>query len=520
MEKRVFLAILLCVGVFAFWQKYYMAPLVEAQRAYQVQQASIASQSSDVNLHSSGEKSTVIAPMQAKTVSGEVVTLHGEKFSFDVSTLGGAVKNQQIPSFRGQNTENVSRLIAGEEEYLISSNSADWQYLEKVPFSITSQSADKVALQYEDQNVKIHRQYEVVPNQFAVKQNISLQFKRQPLPPFVFIQMRTAHDLGKIENEKRELIINKSKDQSLMDLSGIKEAKDDLGEIHWFGFASRYFLNAILDTNAVEGKAPQFQVRPDSRGVLTANLVYPVKSETLNFNFLNYFGPKYGDDLKVVHPRLGSAIDFGVFTVFAYPLLQGLKWIHGFVGNFGLAIILLTLVVKLMTFPLTHKSMKSMKEMQRIQPQLAKLREKYADDKEQLNREMMQLMKSNGYNPMSGCLPIFIQMPIYIALYNVLNNSIELYGQPFFGWIHDLSQKDPYFVTPVLLGLIMFVQQKMTPNTSTDPAQQKMMMFMPVMFGAMMLWLPSGLTLYMLVNTLTSVVQQVVINRQMNPATA
>ena len=157
--------------------------------------------------------------------------------------------------------------------------------------------------------------------------------------------------------------------------------------------------------------------------------------------------------------------------------------------------------------------MKSMKDMQRIQPQLTKLREKYADDKEALNREMLQLMRANGYNPLSGCLPVLVQMPIFIALYNVLYNSIELYGQPFFGWIADLSQKDPYFVTPVLLALVMFIQQKMTPNTATDPAQQKMMTFMPVIFGAMMLWLPAGLTLYMLVNSVVSIAQQVLINK-------
>jgi len=125
-------------------------------------------------------------------------------------------------------------------------------------------------------------------------------------------------------------------------------------------------------------------------------------------------------------------------------------------------------------------------------------------------------MRANGYNPMSGCLPIFIQMPIFIALYNVLYGAIDLYGQPFFGWIHDLSAKDPFYVTPLLLAGMMFLQQRMTPNTATDPAQQRMMMMMPVIFGFMMLWLPSGLTLYMLVNSVVSVVQQVVINKTIN----
>jgi YidC/Oxa1 family membrane protein insertase len=157
-----------------------------------------------------------------------------------------------------------------------------------------------------------------------------------------------------------------------------------------------------------------------------------------------------------------------------------------------------------------------MKQMAKLQPQLQKLREKYKDDKEALNREMLTFMRSNGYNPVSGCLPMLIQMPIFFALYRVLYSSIELYHAPFWLWIRDLSDKDPYYVTPVLLTLTMYIQQKMMPNTATDPAQQKMMQFMPIMFGAFMLTLPSGLTIYMLVNALTSIVQQIVLNRKLD----
>jgi YidC/Oxa1 family membrane protein insertase len=258
---------------------------------------------------------------------------------------------------------------------------------------------------------------------------------------------------------------------------------------------------------------PQFQARPESSGTLVASLIYPVVGSAAKISTRYFYGPKDLSLLKQVGHRLEAAVDFGWFTFVAYPLLYCLKWFYKYVGNYGIAIILLTILVKILTYPLTFKSMKSMKEMQRIQPQLQKLREKYADDKEKLNREMMQLMKTNGYNPMSGCLPIFIQMPVFIALYNVLFGTIDLYGEPFFGWIQDLSAKDPYYVTPVLLSGMMFLQQKLTPNTSTDPTQQKMMMAMPVIFGVMMLWLPSGLTLYMLINSVTTIIQQLYMNR-------
>jgi YidC/Oxa1 family membrane protein insertase len=151
---------------------------------------------------------------------------------------------------------------------------------------------------------------------------------------------------------------------------------------------------------------------------------------------------------------LDLAVDFGWFTVIAYPLLKTLKWIHTYLMNYGIAIILLTILVKLLTFPLTYKSMKSMKEMQRIQPQMQKLREKYKDDKERLNKEMLQLMRTNGYNPMSGCLPIFIQMPVFVALYNVLFGAIDLYKEPFFGWILDFLSKDFFSETKLTIFCI------------------------------------------------------------------
>jgi YidC/Oxa1 family membrane protein insertase len=246
-----------------------------------------------------------------------------------------------------------------------------------------------------------------------------------------------------------------------------------------------------------------------------ASLIYKVQGSSFIIKNKYYFGPKEIDTLKKVGHKLETAVDFGWFTVFALPLLWLLKWFNAFVHNYGISIILLTILIKILLYPLTFKSMKSMKDMQKIQPKLNAIREKYKDDKEALNREMMNLMKTHGYNPLSGCLPMFIQMPVFIALYNVLYGAIDLYGQPFFGWIRDLSAKDPYYVTPLLLALMMFLQQKLTPTTTTDPAQQKAMMFMPIVFAFMMLWLPSGLTLYMLVNSIISIIQQMIINKKL-----
>jgi YidC/Oxa1 family membrane protein insertase len=223
--------------------------------------------------------------------------------------------------------------------------------------------------------------------------------------------------------------------------------------------------------------------------------------------------------LTKVDPILSDAINFGWTSFIAIPLLSGLKWLYanlpGPIKNYGLAIILLTFLIKMLLFPLMYKSMTSMAKMSKLQPQMNALREKHKDNKEKLNQEMMTFMKTNGYNPISGCLPILLQMPIFFALYRVLFNSMELYHAPFAGWIHDLSSPDPFYVTPILLCGLMFLQQKLSPNTAADPAQQKMLQIMPVMFGAFMLMLPSGLTIYMVVNSAVSISQQYYLNRKL-----
>ncbi|MBU4484698.1 membrane protein insertase YidC, partial [bacterium] len=167
-----------------------------------------------------------------------------------------------------------------------------------------------------------------------------------------------------------------------------------------------------------------------------------------------------------------------------------------------------TILIKILLYPISHKSMKSMKRMQQLQPQLKKIKEKYGSDKQRVNVETMQLFKTYKVNPMGGCLPMVLQFPVYIALYKVLWNSIELFQSPFFWFYKDLSAPDPYYITPILLGFAMLAQQKLTPTVSADPTQQKMMMLMPIMFTAFMLFLPAGLVLYILVNTLFTIAQQ------------
>lgn len=522
MEKRVFLTIAVCVGIFIGWQRFYMKPYLDAQQAYQqqvaAQQAAAAPKAQPAAPGSLAPASTATRAAPATKAQVTTVTLGSPgQYTATITTQGGAVVAHDLGSFHGQNTDHVDMLIAGDRDLLISSSSTALAYLTDAVYSIESKSADALTLSYNDGLVSVKRTYQVRPAASALEHTAYIQFKGE-VPGHVFLELRTRLDAGKQENERRTLFVNKGAAQDTIDISDLGEVKEDAAEVHWIGYSSRYFVNALTDE--ATATQPQLRTHPVDGGLAAAGLAYKVSSPQLELTNKLYYGPKDIEVLKAANPRLTTAVDFGWFTFFAYPLLQGLKWFYKYVHNFGLAIILLTILVKLITYPLTYKSMKSMKDMQRIQPQLQKLREKHADNKEALNKEMLQLMRANGYNPLSGCLPMLVQMPIFIALYNVLYNSIELYGQPFFGWISDLSQKDPYFVTPILLAGVMFLQQKLTPQTATDPAQQRMMTMMPVIFGAMMLWLPSGLTLYMLVNSVVSILQQLTINRSISRAAA
>jgi YidC/Oxa1 family membrane protein insertase len=322
--------------------------------------------------------------------------------------------------------------------------------------------------------------------------------------------------------------------------------------VEWIGIDSRYFLLAAIPTNiktsqcvlqatrtvpplaalrAVVGLTKTWVLagtKDPCRPEWLAASELPVCSEARPgssgyLNYRLYMGPKDLDHLRAVggdgvDPRLEESVDFWIVGILARPMVWLLKVFHDVIPHWGVAIILLTILVKLLLLPLTHKSFMSMQGMQKLKPEMELLKEKYGNDRQKLNEEMMALYKRHKVNPLGGCLPMLLQMPVYIALYRAIYSSVELFQAPLFGWIHDLSAPDPYFVLPLVLGLSMFLQQQFTP-TSLDSAQAKMMKYiMPVMFTVFMLFLPSGLVLYIFVNTLLSMAQQWYIKKK-DPAT-
>ncbi len=302
--------------------------------------------------------------------------------------------------------------------------------------------------------------------------------------------------------------------------SGLKEPQSFSGKVDWAGLDEGYFLTAMVPTAAKSVLSLSEPIDPQTKklaGPMVVSLRTPVENlaagQEARLSYGLYFGPKDLRDLKAM--GLQSTINFGWFDFLGKPLLHVLKFLERYSLNYGWAIIILTFLIRIVFFYPNHKSYKSMKDMQKLQPKVAKLREKYKDDKEAMNKELMALYKTFKVNPLAGCLPMVIQLPVFIALYNVLGYAIELRHASFIPtlpftnivWLADLSTKDPLLITPIVMGATMFIQQKMTPSAG-DPTQAKMMMFLPLIFTFMFLNFASGLVIYWLVNNVLSIIQQ------------
>ncbi len=285
------------------------------------------------------------------------------------------------------------------------------------------------------------------------------------------------------------------------------------GVTRWVAFGNRYFSNVVVNGSDYNPDVV-YEKSGDFEGVfLRFPLQVKLDQKELFFRFKIYSGPKEYSELGKT-PGLRELIDYGMFSFLAYPMLELLRFFNRFLHNYGWSIVLLTVLVRLLFYPLSLKSYRSMKAMQKLQPQIAALKEKYKDDAQKFGQEQMALFRQHKVNPAGGCLPILVQLPVFIALYAVLQNSIELFHAPFFGWVQDLSAMDPFYVYPLLMGITMFVQQKMTPATGMDPMQQKILLLMPIIFTVMMRNLPAGLTMYIFVSTLLGIAQQALMNRE------
>ncbi len=526
MERRTVLAIVLTFAIFFGWQKFYIEPTMAKQKAAQLAQqqaaakaqAAAAAEAAPVSVNTApatsvakkGASSVAALPAvesrELSTATGQATVGNGNKI-----LTGWTLKDYTRSGKPGTELVDLKNVTFQDSQLELGFDDPAYAYLSGVRGRFETNSQGGLTWKYEDERVLLTRELIQVEGQPYLNVRVGAQFKVQP-PKYAFVSILGQGAKSDPEAQDRKFMQWSGKELQSESFSESMELAEFASPVKWFGMANRYFLFAVV--NDVEAPSKGL-IQPTGAWGARQALVYPVTASSLSFPLRVYFGPKKLELLRAVEPTLDHTVDFGWFTVIAYPLLKLLKFFQQLVGNWGIAIVLLTLVVKALTFPLTYKGMKSMKKMSVINPQLQKLKERYKDDKETLNREMLTLMRTHGYNPVAGCMPILIQMPVFFALYRVLYSSIELLHAPFGLWIADLSMKDPLYITPVVLTLTMWLQQKITPTTTTDPAQAKMMQFMPVIFGVFMVSLPSGLTVYMLVNAVTSIAQQMYLNKKL-----
>jgi YidC/Oxa1 family membrane protein insertase len=320
--------------------------------------------------------------------------------------------------------------------------------------------------------------------------------------------------------------------QAIYHLAGDAErvSGDDLiaqptyqGDFRFAGVDDHYFVAAAIAPGVARVDYRPVAL-PGAEGTQRLLLAHAARFASPPENIRYYIGPKQFDLLRATDPEFVRAIDFGIFDWLVVPLLNGLKWLYGYIGNYGWSIVALTILLNLALFYPRHKSVVAMRKMQAIQPEMKAIQERYANlkatdpAKQKMNTEIMNLYRERGVNPASGCVPMLFTFPVLLAFYSMLSMSIELRGAPFVGWIRDLSAPDAYYVIPALMGISMFWQQKITP-TSADPTQQRIMMIMPVMFTAMMAFSPSGVVLYWFVSNMWAIGQQYFTNWLIGPPT-
>lgn len=519
---RSFLAIVLSMGVLILWYTVIAppqppAPQPQAHKTASQPETAVAKQPAE---------STAVVPIVPR--SGETIFLENNLVRVAIHPQGGVVTEWSLKHFTRNGQKETGQELVGlaetngsilETPYPAGDRPAGDRFL----FGIREKSASAVQLEGRVKGVLISKRFSLKNNSYQLE--MELEVHNRGDQTIAFDPSVVWNKQAIEESPQRGVLFFKTPpDQwqpvhfsggklEMIPWQKIPAAQTQPGDFSWIGAESRYFLGAVVPRGKRGARIDigQYQTEAGEKFFyqkLFLPTVQILPKEEWSQTFLVYGGPKDYQDLKSIATGFEQTLGLGWTSIVAVPILYLLKFFYNVVRNYGLAIILLTVLIKILLNPINRKSLQSMKGMQALQPRLKELREKYGQDKEKLNLEMMQLFKAHKINPMGGCLPMALQIPIYIALYKVLWSSVELYHAPFFWFYKDLSAPDPYLITPIFLGITMFVQTKMTPTPSADPAQQKMMLIMPFMFCAFMIFLPMGLGLYILVNTLMTILQQ------------
>jgi YidC/Oxa1 family membrane protein insertase len=482
--------------------------------------------------------STELDPAPAQSTTGKTITVTTDVLTLSIDTVGGDVVSAKLNQYSAElNSSNPFVLLKNtpEHQFIAQSGLVGPQGLDRTTgrpsyqvsadsFSLEqNQDELRVPLTYQADGIHYTKTFIVKRGSYAIDVDYTVENhsgKNAELGMYAHLRQNLLDSGGSLamptyrggaysseETRYKKFSFDDMKDHNLS-----KNLTDGQG---WAAMIQHYFATAWIPRNApgttlfsrVIGNLGDIGVRLPNKTI--------ADGQTAQFDATLWVGPKLQTQMADVAPNLDKVVDYGWLWFIAQPLHSLLSFIQGFVVNWGVAIMCLTFIVRGAMYPLTKAQYTSMAKMRMLQPKLAAMRERIGDDRQRMSQEMMELYKKEKVNPLGGCLPILFQMPIFISLYWALMESVELRHSPFFGWIHDLSAQDPYYILPVLMGISMFMIQKMSPSTVTDPMQQKIMMFMPVMFTGFFLFFPSGLVIYWLVSNIVTLIQQPLIYRSL-----
>jgi YidC/Oxa1 family membrane protein insertase len=485
------------------------------------------------------------AAASAATAAAQVVHVHTDVLDLDISTLGGTISKADLLKYtkvKGEaelvRLENVddpvttfvlqSGLIGpGTASY--PTHLATWSAAQ-TSYDIDGNQELRVPLTWtNDQGVTVTKTYTFrrglysIGLDYKVENHGDAAWQAAPYAQLLRNDPRTKSSMFNVESRAfHGPAMDDGTKYRKLDLAADSEDSHLSREVTngWIAAVQHQFVSAIVPPRDAKYRFTMNLSGDQYLLAVTGPTLTVAPSSSATFDETLYVGPKLQKQLEKISPRLDRVADYGMLTVLAQPLFTALEWVHGVTGNWGLAIIFVTFLLKLLFYPLSETSGRSMAKMKLLSPRIKNLQETYKDDRDKLGRAMMDLYKREKVNPATGCLPMIIQIPVFFAFYQVLLESVEMRQAPFAFWIHDLSARDPLFILPAIMAGAMFMQYKLNPQTAIDPVQQKVFMIMPLVMSFTFAFFPAGLVLYWVTNTLLSIAQQWNINRRIAAAAA
>ncbi|HZH05590.1 MAG TPA: membrane protein insertase YidC [Lautropia sp.] len=470
--------------------------------------------------------------------TGRLIRMQNDVMLMDVDTMGGQIRRVELLKHREEsNRKDSGNLLMLSSEpgrvFLAQTGLVGAEGLpnHNVPMTVVSQAPDAAApagtaelvMASEGGGARVERRYRLLPGSYEIQVETRVANQSEkPLSPTLYMQLTRDGNpapgaSGMYSTYTGPVVYTEAEKFQKVDFTEIEKGKakhSARGDNGWVGIIQHYFATAWVPKQGVQR---EYYTRRIENNLYSVGALEPLgqiaPGQTVTNEATLFVGPQDHQILERVAPGLELVRDYGWLTAIAKPLFWLLEALHQIVGNWGWAIVLLTILVKLAFFPLQAASYRSMAKMKKVTPKLTALRERYGSDRVKMNQAMMELYKTEKINPLGGCLPIVVQIPVFIALYWVLLASVEIRNAPWIGWIQDLSTPDPWFILPVIMAATMFVQTRLNP-TPPDPLQAKMMLWMPLIFSVMFFFFPAGLVLYWVVSNLFSIAQQWVITRR------